>query len=58
MGALAIMNLIQMCFNMLKPLAAELQNLGVLPADHPLHAAVADVGQALPDAKAAVVASP
>jgi len=51
MGAIAIVNLIEMAFGMLAQCAGELKDSGVIPADHPMHQAVLDLGHSLPDAK-------
>jgi hypothetical protein len=54
MNPLAIINLIELAFGMLTHLAEELKGSGVLPADHALHSAIAQVGTAIPDAKKTV----
>jgi hypothetical protein len=58
MGAIAIIDLIEMLFGIASTTAEELKNYGVLPGTHPVHQKVSELSQKIADAKAAAAAQP
>jgi hypothetical protein len=58
MGPTAIIDLLEMIFGALSALGEHLKVSGVLPASHPLHAQLNQIGQAVADAKTAAAAQP